>query len=41
VPDVWFSFDQHGRFDVGLHVFLECSEGDDKLTRIAPGYFTS
>lgn len=41
VVDVWFSFDQHGHFDVGLHVFLERSEGDDTLTRIAPGYFTS
>jgi hypothetical protein len=42
VVDTWLSFDKHGRFDVGLHVFLEpIEEGgeDDTLGRFAPDYF--
>ena len=44
VADTWLSFDKHGRFDVGLHVFLErVEEGseDDRLGRLAPDYFNS
>lgn len=43
VGDVWLSFDKHGRFDVGFHVFLERVEegdADDRLQRIAPNYFS-
>lgn len=42
VADTWLSFDKHGRFDTGLHVFLDrIEEGgeDDTLGRLAPDYF--
>jgi hypothetical protein len=42
VVDAWLSFDHRGRFDLGMHVFLERveegSEGD-RLGRLAPDYF--
>lgn len=28
VVDVWFSFDGHGRFNEGLHVFLKRTDDD-------------
>ncbi len=36
-----FSFDHHGRFPTGLHVFLEqvTDEADDLPKRLAPDYF--
>jgi hypothetical protein len=43
VVDTWLSFDKHGRFDVGMHVFLEPVEpfsDDDRLGRLARDYFT-
>lgn len=42
VRDSWLSFDKHGRWDIGMHVFLESVEEggeDDTLDRIAPEYF--
>lgn len=41
VVDSWFSFDHHGRFDTGLHVFLEevTDEADDLPKRLEPHYF--
>ena len=40
VVDSWFSYDHHGVFDDGLHIFLEpVAEEDDRLRRLAPGYF--
>jgi hypothetical protein len=41
VVDSWFSFDKHGHFGIGLHVFLEEVSGqdDDLLLRLAPDYF--
>ncbi|MCU1613015.1 MAG: hypothetical protein JWO98_555 [Frankiales bacterium] len=40
VVDSWMSFDHHGVFDDGLHIFLErVTEDDDRLKRIAPSYF--
>jgi hypothetical protein len=42
VADTWLSFDKHGRFDVGMHVFLErIAEGgeDDALYKAARDYF--
>jgi hypothetical protein len=42
VVDSWFSFDKHGRFDIGLHVFLEevTDEADDLPLRLARDYFS-
>jgi hypothetical protein len=42
VVDVWLSYDHHGRFGEGLHVFLEPVEEfgpDDTLGNLAPDYF--
>ncbi|MFG2677014.1 hypothetical protein [Streptomyces sp. NPDC048445] len=40
VVDTWFSYDKHGIFDLGLHVFLVLAAGgDDRLGQLAPGYF--
>jgi len=41
VVDRWLSFDHHGRFNDGWHVFLERIEDtdDDRLGRLAPDYF--
>jgi hypothetical protein len=42
VVDVWLSYDHHGRFGEGLHVFLEPVEefsDDDTLGKFAPDYF--
>jgi hypothetical protein len=42
VVDVWLSYDHHGRFGEGLHVFLEpVAEfgADDTLGNLAPDYF--
>jgi hypothetical protein len=40
VRDVWFSFDHHGYFGEGYHVFLEQVELDrDKLSPDARRYF--
>jgi hypothetical protein len=43
VEDVWFSYDKHGQFAVGMHVFLTEVTGtdDDRPHKLAPGYFTS
>lgn len=42
VVDRWLSFDHHGRFNDGWHVFLGEAEGtDDRLRLLAPDYFTS
>lgn len=43
VIDRWISYDHHGRFGEGLHVFLEPVEkfgDDDRLGNLAPDYFT-
>ena len=42
VKDSWFSFDKHGRFGMGLHVFLEriTALEDDLLLQLAPDYFS-
>ncbi|MFB7482950.1 hypothetical protein ACFUEM_32930 [Streptomyces anulatus] len=40
VVDTWFSFDDNGVFNIGLHVFLEpATEEDDRLKQIDPAYF--
>jgi hypothetical protein len=41
VVDSWFSFDHHGHFGDGLHIFLEeiTDPSDDLLLRLAPDYF--
>lgn len=42
VADRWVSYDHHGRFGEGLHIFLERVEPfseDDTLGRLAPDYF--
>jgi hypothetical protein len=42
VVDVWLSYDHHGHFGEGLHVFLEPVESfseDDTLGNAAPAYF--
>lgn len=42
VADSWLSFDRHGQFDIGMHVFLErVEEGseDDTLGLARPSYF--
>jgi hypothetical protein len=42
VADRWMSYDHHGRFAEGLHVFLERVEpfsADDTLGNLAPDYF--
>jgi hypothetical protein len=42
VKDKWISYDHHGRFPEGLHVFLERVEpfsDDDTLGNLAPDYF--
>lgn len=44
VVDSWLSFDHHGHFGLGMHVFLERVEpesDDDTLGRLAPNYFRS
>ena len=40
VADVWMSFDHHGRFSEGAHIFLEPAEEPNTITRLAPDYFT-
>jgi hypothetical protein len=40
VVDVWVSYDHNGRFNDGVHVFLEAVEDtDDRPLRLAPDYF--
>jgi hypothetical protein len=40
VVDTWFSYDNHGIFNVGLHIFLApATEEDDRLKQIEPAYF--
>ncbi|MYU23724.1 hypothetical protein [Streptomyces sp. SID8352] len=40
VVDSWFSYDHHGVFNDGLHIFLEpVAEEDDRLQHLAPDYF--
>jgi hypothetical protein len=42
VVDRWISYDHHGRFGEGLHLFLEPVEEfgeDDRLGKLAPDYF--
>ena len=41
VADAWFSYDKHGRFDFGFHVFLEeiRDSRDDLPKRLEPDYF--
>jgi hypothetical protein len=42
VADVWLSYDHHGHFSEGLHVFLEevePSSADDTLGNLALQYF--
>ena len=40
--DVWFSYDKHGHFDDGTHVFLApVAVEDDLLKHLAPDHFTS
>ncbi|MEU9032776.1 hypothetical protein AB0D46_35785 [Streptomyces sp. NPDC048383] len=40
VVDSWFSYDHHGVFNDGLHVFVELvTEEDDRLRHLAPDYF--
>jgi hypothetical protein len=42
VIDKWVSYDHHGHFDDGVHIFLEpVTTDDDRPKRIAPTYFTS
>lgn len=41
VVDRWFSFDRHGVFDAGLHLFIEpVAEEDDRLAHEEPEYFS-
>jgi hypothetical protein len=41
VVDVWTSYDHHGRFEEGQHVFLApVRADDDRLKHLAPDYFT-
>lgn len=41
VRDVWFNFERHAAFDLGLHIFLEpLSEDDDDVPlRLEPRYY--
>jgi hypothetical protein len=42
VADKWVSYDHHGHFGEGLHIFLERVEefgDDDTLGNLAPRYF--
>lgn len=41
VVDVWHSWDRHGRFDTGTHVFCEnvTNTPDDRPKALAPDYF--
>lgn len=41
VVDSWYSFDHHGYFNDGLHIFLEevTDDEDDLPKRMAPDYF--
>lgn len=41
VTDLWFSYDHHGHFNDGTHVFLtEVSGSEDDLPgQLAPSYF--
>lgn len=40
VVDIWVSYDHHGHFNDGVHVFLEPVEpDDDRPKRLAPHYF--
>lgn len=44
VVDRWMSYDHHGHFNDGLHIFLEPVEEfgpDDRLGHLAPRYFRS
>lgn len=43
VVDRWISYDHHGRFGEGLHIFLEPVEEfgpNDRLGSLAPDYFS-
>ena len=42
VTDRWLSYDHHGHFNEGLHIFLrrvDAFSEDDTLGRLAPDYF--
>jgi len=40
VVDAWLSFDAHGRFHTGWHVFLApVVDYDDRLRHLAPSYY--
>ena len=40
VVDSWMSFDHHGRFDDGMHIFLEVAKDkDNRVKQLAPDYF--
>lgn len=42
VVDVWIIHPKHGRFEYGVHAFLEpVSPRDDLLHRIDPDYYTA
>ena len=42
VEDIWVSYDHHGRFDDGVHVFLVdvTRTPDDRPGSLAPDYFS-
>ena len=42
VVDIWHSYDRHGHFDAGTHVFLVDVSGasEDRLQAMAPRYFS-
>ncbi len=40
IADVWSIHAKRGRFEYGVHVFLEeVEESDDRLHRVAPDYY--
>lgn len=40
VVDTWFSYDHHGIFNLGWHIFLEpATKEDNRLRSIEPEYF--
>jgi hypothetical protein len=40
VVDSWLSFDHHGRYGEGMHIFMEPDEDEhNTLRQVAPDYF--
>lgn len=39
VVDSWLSFDHHGRYGEGMHIFIEPAEEPNTLLDLAPDYF--